>query len=149
MRCSFCVFLILVLLYMKRRIFLQKVVQLNVIEESHIKMYCRLREGPAFKNNTLENYAAEKTKKNIPSHFLQSTQYYTCIKQHCNNNRSFRKHKKLVKLFLHVVNYKMSTLQDHKVVTIMKFSGNIISWFIKLETIGSKIQKRRLCKILR
>ena len=46
----------------------------------YIKMYCRLREGPAFKNNTLENYAAEKTKKNIPSHFLQSTQYYTCIK---------------------------------------------------------------------
>ena len=33
------------------------------MKESHIKMYCRLREGPAFKNNTLENYAAEKTKK--------------------------------------------------------------------------------------
>ena len=29
----------------------------------------------------------------------------------------------------------MSTLQDHKVVTIMKFSGNIKRWFIKLETI--------------
>ena len=28
----------------------------------------------------------------------------------------------------------MSTLQDHKVATIMKFSGNIISWYIKLET---------------
>ena len=28
----------------------------------------------------------------------------------------------------------MSTLQDHKVVTIMKFSGNIRSWYIKLET---------------
>ena len=32
----------------------------------------------------------------------------------------------------------MSTLQDHKVVKIMKFSGNITSWFIKLETIGSQ-----------
>ena len=61
-------------------ILLQKVVQPIVMKESHIKMYCCLREGPAFKNNTLENYAAEKTKKNIPSHFLQSTQYYTCIK---------------------------------------------------------------------
>ena len=28
----------------------------------------------------------------------------------------------------------MLTLQDHKVAKIMKFSGNIISWYIKLET---------------
>ena len=44
-------------------ILLDKVVQPIVMKESHIKMYCCLREGPAFKNNTLENYAAEKTKK--------------------------------------------------------------------------------------
>ena len=39
------------------------------MKESHIKMYCRLREGPAFKNNTLENYAAEKTKKKYSKSF--------------------------------------------------------------------------------